>query len=328
MVNVNQVRHLFVVKKVVEVTPANEGEVQVCKHEKTGKVYIKYMGKGGLITSDYISPEHILYTNSTAAADEQTYNKKVTITLNPEINADETTEEALPVVGADYIIDVMVHNYIAMSDESTLVKLGAAHATSKMTASDLYKALAKSLARNFSREVNTFFKFSIKTASGEVEVTTTNNLDAYTATGLVIESIPQTDDYVRGEFSASQVNFSVDQHTICVDGDEVKALSISEENGSSYIGNGYAYADIEYFTMGERGDIYRQMGYPRTIRTQYTVDPTYEYDALNIAFSFVGRGVDFYKSDKLLTLIVDAKTSSVMGNLKTALSDNGISFSD
>ena len=162
----------------------------------------------------------------------------------------------------------------------------------------------------------------------EVTVTSKHSGSAYT--GIIITEQPQTADYVRGEYSALTVNFKVIPHTIIEDGDEVCPFVV-ESNGVvaltnkvsrtgdkvTHIGNGYEVADTEYFCMGERGDMYRQMGYPRTIRTKYMVDPTQEYDVLDLAFYFVGRGIDAQKSEKLLTIV--SSTSDVISDLHSAL---------
>lgn len=318
MVSVNQVRHLFVVDSLVtgENIPATEGAVKVC--QGANGVYLQYMGKGGLLTSDYIKPGQVISC------------KTVTATATPlketllELSGD-------PVAGADYIVDVLVSNYIAMADESTLVKFGAVHATSSMSVSDFYLALAKSLARNFSRDINKFFKIYVTDGTDSEEVTVTSSHSGTNYTGVVIAEQAQTADYVRGEFGVSTVNYKVVPHTIISEGDEVCPFVVQEDGtvqsvdkiarGTDTvvaIGNGYEIADTEYFTMGERGDIYRQMGYPNTIRTKYMVDETQEYDVLDIAFYFEGRGIDAQKSEKLLTL-VEVTGGGVLAQVETAL---------
>ena len=326
MVSVNQVRHLFVVDSLIEDTTTDEGvvikvpvsekgEVKVCK-SVNGDVYLQYMGEGGLLTSDYIKPGQVISTVLTSASDAQVKMKEAHLTLKNGI-----------VAGADYIVDVEVSNYIAMADESTLVKFGAVHATSSMTEPEFYVALAKSFVRNFSRDINKFFKFYLTTDSSreEVTMTSTHDTENNTYTGIVIAELPQTSDYVRGEFGVTTVNFKVVPHTIIEDGDEVCPFETKEdgtvnleESASLFVGNGYEIADTEYFCMGERGDIYRQMGYPRTIRTKYMVDETQEYDVLDIAFYFVGRGIDAQKSEKHLTL-VEISGGGVLAEVKASL---------
>lgn len=317
MVSVNQVRHMLVVNDVVDATPTTKGNVKVCT-TKDGDVYLQYMGEGGLITSDLIKKNQLISATKKEAADARVKMKEAVLAL---------PSGTTPVAGENYIVDIIVSNYISMSEESVLVKFGAVHATSGMTASAFYVALAKSFARNFSREVNKFFKFYLTTSSGREEVTTTSTHAGTAYTGIVIAEQPQTDDYVRGEFTVYPVNFKVIPHTIASNGAEVVPFTVEEDgtvaltdSSTLYVGNGYELADTEYFCMGERGDQIRQAGYPRTIRTKYMVDPTQEYDVIDIAFYFVGRGVDAQKSDKMLTLVITpSATASVISDLNDAL---------
>lgn len=311
MVSVNQVRHMLVVNGVVDATPTTKGNVQVCT-TKDGDVYLQYMGEGGLITSDLIKKGQLISATKKAKEDARVKMKEAILAF---------PEGTTPVAGENYIVDIIVSNYISMSEESVLVKFGAVHATSGMTASAFYVALAQSFARNFSREVNKFFKFYLTTSSGREEVTTTSKHKGTAYTGIVIAEQPQTADYVRGEFTVYPVNFKVIPHTIVSNGEEVVPFDVDLKDSSTlYVGNGYELADTEYFCMGERGDQIRQAGYPRTIRTKYMVDPTQEYDVIDIAFYFVGRGVDAQKSDKMLTLVITpSATASVISDLNDAL---------
>lgn len=79
--------------------------------------------------------------------------------------------------------------------------------------------------------------------------------------------------------------------------------------GTDYIANGKRTADLEYFCMGERGDHYRNMGWPNVIHTAYMINnpsDTDEYDYLDIHFYFQGEGVRSDKSEKVLTLVATA----------------------
>ena len=299
MVSVNQVRHFFNVDSYSAVT------VKAIKEngEPTGFILqFRDVNNNVVLTSDVVKQDQYK-AHITNASQMRKPLKQAVLKLDTAINGGE------PVAGQDYIVDVMVSNYICMADESTLVKFGAVHATNNMNASAFYLELAKSLARNFSRDVNKFFEVYLEGESTPTEVTVTSKHTG-TFTGVILKEVSQEKDYVRGEVPVNTVNFQVLPKTIINDGDEVNPFTV-EDNGSvkiteqtdKFIGNGYEIADTEYFCMGERGDQYRQMGYPRTIRTKYTVDETKEYDVLDINFYFVGRGIDAQKSEKLLTLV-------------------------
>ena len=336
MVSVNQVRHLFVVKDVKDASAelTKVGDVKV-KTTKAGDVFLQYMGEGGLLTSDLIKKEQVLSAKAVSAEAMRKQLKQVTLTLDPNIN------EGKPSAGQDYIVDVMVSNYICMAEESVLVKFGAVHATANMSASDFYKELAKSLVRNFSRDVNKFFKIYLKSADSEEEVTM-HHTPSFEATGIVIKEQSFEKDYVRGEVPVTTVNFRVLPKTIMNEGEEVIPFEVEEDGSVAIqdktaagtdtvvtIGNGYEIADTEYFTMGERGDLYRQMGYPNTIRTKYTADETQEYDVIDINFYFVGRGVDAQKSEKMITLVMPYdSTHTVAKDVISELTTAGITIAE
>lgn len=77
---------------------------------------------------------------------------------------------------------------------------------------------------------------------------------------------------------------------------------------SHTVKNGKLMADIEWFFMGDRADIYRKTTWPDYIKTDYMVDPSKEYDTLEIMYYFQGDGVNDTKSEKHLTLVAEKGT--------------------
>ena len=307
-------------------------------------IILQHMGQGGLVSSDLINKSQIMSIAVKKASDLAKGLKQAVLILDSNVNS------GAPVAGQDYVVDVQVSNYISLADESVLVKFGAVHATTGMSASDFYVALAKSLARNLSRDVNKFFKIYLTeeaSSHGSVsstwqEVTVNSSHTATSAfTGIVISELPQTADNVVGETPVQTVNFKVIPHTVIATGDEIQAFKVESDgtvklaaktsvsgNTVTSIPDGYAMADLEWFCMGERGDQIRGMGYPRTIRTKYMVDPTKEYSTIDITFFYQGRGVNVQKSEKQLTIAVPNGGSghvydvinSLIGKLNSALS--------
>lgn len=310
MVSVNQVRHFFNLDayKSIDVKTVKE------KNEVVGFFLQCKDNQGNVVlTSDTVRKD-AYKAWITSASDMRKPLKQAVLKLTGD-----------PVAGQDYIVDVMISNYICMADESTLVKFGAVHATNEMSASAFYLELAKSLARNFSREVNKFFEIYLEGEATAKEVTVASTHTG-TFTGVILKEVSQEKDYVRGEVPVNTVNFQVLPKTIINDGEEVNPFNV-EDDGSvkitnqsgKYIGNGYEIADTEYFCMGERGDQYRQMGYPRTIRTKYTVDETKEYNVLDINFYFVGRGIDSQKSEKMITVVSTKALTQLKSDIESAL---------
>lgn len=56
--------------------------------------------------------------------------------------------------------------------------------------------------------------------------------------------------------------------------------------------------------MGERGDQYRNMGWPNVIPTKYLVDPSKKYDVINIHYFYQGDGISVQKSEKDIQIVV------------------------
>jgi hypothetical protein len=70
--------------------------------------------------------------------------------------------------------------------------------------------------------------------------------------------------------------------------------------------------------MGERGDQYRNIGWPNVIPTKYLVDPTKQYDTLEIHFAFTDTGVNSYRSEKDITIVTEGGNSSILDDLYDA----------
>ena len=73
--------------------------------------------------------------------------------------------------------------------------------------------------------------------------------------------------------------------------------------------------------MGERGDQYRKIGWPNTIPTTYLVDPSKEYNTIDIEFSYQGEGENIQKSKKSITIVVPkvGATNSVSNVLTNSI---------
>ena len=82
------------------------------------------------------------------------------------------------------------------------------------------------------------------------------------------------------------------------------------EDSDVVVGNGKRIADLEWFCMGERGDQYRNNGFPNVIPTTYLIDPSKEYNTLDVHFTFRDTGVNSYKSEKDIIIVEEAGGSS------------------
>ena len=310
--SVNQVRQLYVATalKTPHVLASDDaGSIAVKNDTAKSHLYFEYKGADNLMRSDLIDTKSILYAKATKADDMAHDLKSVTITLDSNVNG------GVPVAGQDYILRIAFKQYVGMSDEDQYFKYGMVHAYAGMDASEFYKVLAVSLAKNFSREVVPLIKIGIKTASASnissstpvpgtrvTEVTPTTKVadlkDTYT--GVVITEVEQP--WRLGVMAQTPVYFTVQSVPVTVNGDERHWATLTEGTSGS-IGNGKTIADLEYFCMRERGHMYRQVGWPRNIPTTCLVDPTKTYCVFDIHYAYVGSNESVQKSEKTITIV-------------------------
>lgn len=297
--SVNQVRQLYVATafKTSHVLVSDAaGSIAVKNDTAKSHLYFEYKGADNLMRSDLIDTKNILYAKATDATAMAHDLKSVTIALDSNVNG------GAPVTGQDYILRIAFKQYVGMSDEDQYFKYGMVHAYAGMDASEFYKVLAVSLAKNFSREVVPLIKIEIKTASETTEVTPTTKVadleDTYT--GVVITEVEQP--WRLGVMAQTPVYFTVQSVPVTVNGDERYWATLTESTSGS-IGNGKTIADLEYFCMGERGDMYRQVGWPHNIPTTYLVDPAKAYCVFDIHYAYVGSNESVQKSEKTITIV-------------------------
>lgn len=314
----NQVRHFYVANSLKTphvLSTDSAGSIAVKSDTDKNHLYFEYKGADNLMRSDLIDIKNILSIKATNGKDMALKIKQVSVTLDSDVNEGE------PVSGQDYILRIAFRQFLGMSDEDQYFKFGMVHAYSGMSASDFYKTLAISLAKNFSREGTQLLKFKLfSSATDQTEVTATTKDSSLTGTysKLIIEEVPQP--WKRGVMEQVPVYFTVQPTTIEVDGDERVWGEIEETLQSSTVNNGHKIADLEYFCMGERGDMYRSVGFPHNIETKYLVDPDTEYSVIDIHYAYVGSNESVQKSEKTITIACPsvAIANSIVSAINTA----------
>lgn len=297
----NQNRQFFVASEYsATVTDAsNVGAIGAVKCVADGlgqEMYFLYRGADTVLKSDRIQLKNLDYIKAFKASDMVTPLKKVEVTL------DSTVNSGAPVSGQDYLLRIEFRQFYGMSDEDQYFKDVAVHATAAMTdAKALFDAMKNALDLAFSREVgatktaNPYLNFSVSGSGSSAK--------------LVIMEKPQS--WHLGIEAQERVYFDVYPTTIYTGGDDViwgvvtdaTVAKASATVGTDAIGNGHTIADMEYFYMGERGDFYRYAGWPNYIPTKYLVDPSKEYNVLEIHYAFTDTGVNSYRSEKDITIV-------------------------
>lgn len=295
ILSTNQNRQFYVVTKVVTDTPKNEGELQMGETKDGKQIFFKHYGKGGLTRTDLIDVEKVCYAKLTSRTDMQRKTKQAVVTLSKDVN------EGAPIAGQDYVLRIQVNNYMCPSDASVLIRSGVVHAKKDMTASEFYKAMAKSLELNFARDPQPLLTFE--------------GTDA----GVTIKEV-KDQPWRLGVLSQEPVNFLIIPTEVRFDGEDVIWGETEYSESDEYVGNGRQIADIEYYCQAERGDMFRNMGWPNNIDVKYMVNSDKEYDLIDLHYFFNDSGIQVHKSEKDITFACE--DAAVATAIKTAL--NGV----
>ena len=327
-ISVNQVRHLYVAKSLKTAVAQLTAAGDILPKADTAKttMYFQYFSPAGVIqSSDKINIKNITYAKATSS---QSLVKKLD---RFQVVLDSTVNAGAPVAGQDYLLRLAFSQYVGLSPEDQYWKFGMVHAVSGMTASDFYKAMALSLAKNLARETTPLISiYLVATGPAYTSVTSSTTAASLTGTytGIQIEQVAQ--DWVLGTMPQGYIPFAVQPTNITVDGDERIWGAVTSVPPITVIQNGHNIADLEYFTMGARGDFYRNMGYPNVIHTTYLVDPTQKYDTLDIDYYWAGSAEDVQQSPRTMTLVaVDDGSHTAMKALIAAINTaSGLTIAD
>lgn len=342
----NQVNHAYVVKslskdsstpvKPTEASSKGATYVGVVKDSATGPVksmYFMQRGAAGIVRSDMIDLDKIMYINYTPAADMARTPNTAAISFNSA-----ALSGGAPIVGQDYVLRVEFQNPMGMSPDNKYFKFGVAHSVTGDTLKSVILKLAKSLAGNLKRDVTPLIKIYVATAAtgtNKVEVTSTSNISDTTTyansyTHIILEEVAQP--WSLGVQQQKPVVFTIGDSPIkagtpAVDiywadviysdrkkrtGGAEPTMSVQDGTISSYVyiatafNNSKLAAELEYFSMGERADRYRNVGWPDSIATEYLADSNAAngYDMISIHYAYTGSNHAVQKSEKDLTLIV------------------------
>ncbi len=326
----NQNRQLYVAAGVENSLASIQGAANLGKicvgTDKDGCKYITQNGYGGLVRSDLIDPKTIMWANASGPKDTEIKLKAYALELKSTVNSGN------PIVGQDYVVRINFRQMYGMSDEDIYQKYGAVHAKSAVKA-DFLKEMAYSLVKNFNRLYSpllyvgladasnfTLIKSASKDASGNITFTYVPTTEVSTATGaaiasptkLIIAEMSQVNEWSLGTKPYTPVYFNVIPTTV-VNGDagEVEWGTVTDFTATyaQVVSNGYKFADLEYFCMGERGDQYRNLMWPKSIVTKYFVNPANTYYCLDIQYAYKGTCEDIQNSEKTMTILATSKAN-------------------
>lgn len=304
VISINQVRQLYVAKALKSNTATFTTAGDIVPKADTAKttLYFQYMSPAGLVSSDKIDIKNVISAKATSSDALAHKLIRYSVTLDADVSA-------TPVAGQNYILRLAFRQYIGLSEEDQYFKYGEVIARSGMTASDFYKKMAISLAKNLENKtestplVNIYLN-SAAADGTDVPVTATtkeSDLNKNDYDKIIIEEAEQP--WVLGMMPQAFIPFTPQFLTITVDGEDRLWGVASKVTPKKTVPDGHLMADLEYFCMGARGDIYRGMGYPNIIKTTYLADPDAIYDTLDIHYFYTGSNESVQKSEKTITLI-------------------------
>lgn len=289
--SVNQASHLYVVNSVItdastKVTDASA--VGTIKVNSDGEnIYFTYKGEGGLLRSDLVAIKDIIDIRAKEASKLTTKLRAATITLNTD------TSDKI-VAGQDYLVRI---KYSIGSIDNQYLKYGVVRATTEMVSSTekFFAAMETSLTKNFAREEEPVFTFG------------------HTASSLTITEVEPK--WVLGTYPQRPIDFEVSVDTIEVNKVEGPWGKVAYAPTSNGYANSKKIADLEYFCMGERGDMYRNYNWPNVIPTKYMVNAEYAngYDVINIHYAYVGANESVQKSEKDMIFVCESTAEGVAG---------------
>jgi len=323
----NQVKHFYVAKAV----DANLDTVGDITASAAGDkdIVLKYVGNDGVVRSDIINTDNIVYAKAVKASAMAEYLDSSYVAVNT-VAANQ-----------HYILKVIIDSFGSLAEEDKGFIFADYKSKGTDQAKNIIAGLAVNLAKNATKAAyNPIINVYVTTKSAGQAVTVGTDTWKVEASddeatvaakgslaGLVIEAADQP--WTLGKEAFNLLKFNVTTATIISSGAEVNWATITKgtTHVSPVIKNGKKIADLEWFCMGERGDIYRGMGYPNNFDFSPLVNPaaTYGYHLIELAYFYAGDAEDIQKSPKEIVIVAPAEgdttytvINAVAGAINTA----------
>lgn len=277
----NSVRHLFVANTS---TGGAAGQYVSAAKTVDNELYLKFINANTQTVATPLIPiSKIKSVSSKAYAAKRL--RSDTITINTAV------------VGQTYNIRFVFRNWGSGSAENQYFKYsGTYKAVTGDTPTTIATALTALAVTNFAREATPLLTI--------------------TSAGAVITITEIAQPFVKGKQQGRPLNYYF-QFVPIIDstGAENVTWGTVASISKGYAGQGTANlaADQEYFYLGERGDKYRNVGYPYTFDTTYLVDSSKLYDTIDITYSSSDSGAVGVESDlRVLTILCANGTTSAI----------------
>ena len=203
------------------------------------------------------------------------------------------------VSGQTYILKAILTEFEGMTPEDK----GFIYADYAAGASDTVATIAAGLVASFNRNAK-------KASYGP-------NISA-AATGAEILFTADPQPWALGKIAYHTLKFTVAVSPITIAGVETRAwatIADATETDGTSVPNSKKIADLEWFCAGERGDVYRGVGYPNNFEFVPQIDPSNAngYHILDIQYYYDGDAEDVQKSPKELIIASTSKITVPQG---------------
>lgn len=274
-------------------------------HQYSTIYFVAKNADGKIVRSDNINVGCVDYISKQTAAELATPLMMHTITLNDGSMVDKNGGDAVALddlKGNEITLNVVVRQFLDEDPRSSIGICATYKVPASATESDIYKNLALNIVKAVPSFAGDGSYPMFKVFLGTTEVTKTTLAADLSGTYTSIVLVEAAQKYRRDLISNSPFPFDV--YFTCSDEDfmvwGVDKVAKSNITGNTVIGDGYKIADLEYFCVGERGDIYRMKNWPNNWEYTYQVDPTQTYDMLTVQYHWKGHAENIQKSPKTI----------------------------
>lgn len=314
--NTNQTRH-FYVAGAIDASVDTNLDIAL-KTTATGEMYFLYKNADGLLTrTDTIDPKKVVCLKKTTSAE---MDRKL---MAHTVAVDTSTVTLANLVGKTLNCIITIHGYFDYDDSNsyTFVASVVGNSTNTATAAAFHKDLAIAIAKAMPKPDKQYPLIRVFSNGTEVTATTPASSVTGAAGGVVL--VEGLQKYVRGKLTGEPCSFSVAFRLADSNiGDIVwgtDTVAPSAISGYTVMPSAYTVADLEYFALGERGDMFRGNNWPNNYDTTYVIDLSKEYNILSIEYYWAGEAENVQKSPRLIQIAAEAKQS---GDVVTALYDD------
>lgn len=302
--NTNQARHLYVASNGVANSVANltDGKIFIGS-DADGDVYIMHKNLDGeLVRSDTIPHGCVDYVTSKSAADLVKIGQAFNVAVASGLTADD-------LLGLNVMVTVKVHELIGIDYGESISVTGSCHVTAGMSLADIVSGVAESLAANAG--VNEPY-FSVAILGDD------------TTTFYVIA---EPTKWIRGKNSATFKPLEVTVSTFADGSDQIAWATVTDASATrgNSINGDFDLADLEYFSMGERGDTFRGSLWPNDYQPTYAINPSTAndeglYGCITVQYYWQGKAENIVKSPRTIQIAVPtASVTTVTSALREAL---------